>query len=247
MMIDDPRLALEEERWVIGELTAAGVSLPELPDAQRRARMAASGVRLSPFRALHSKARQTEASREVLAASYPRLRSVGAAFSIIDALGRHDLTDEHVRHLVAFGRRLAGMSHDEHLQYCKLRALRRAGNVDDERERAKTLRLLDQAYYLSHTPPPGPRKMHVDHAAYPGEVDQRRFREDFLKNLVFNVLSWHARASLFEDLVELIRDVSQGHVRFVLCEALRKASAQRAIPQLMELLSDPDIGAHAMP
>lgn len=246
MMRDDPELSEREESWICDRLTQAGVLVRTWALSESDQALASRGTRISPLRCLHLPERQSETSRQILATSLQSLATTGAAFEVVDALGRHQLAEEHIRMLIDFGAGLIGMSHDEHIQFYEAKTLRGEGLFRSGKDVDRARRLVDEGYYRCARPPSGPRQLRVEEPLYPREEDRARFREDSLKNLVFNVLRWHARASVFDELARVASDKAQGHTRFVLCEALRIADAARAKDMLMSLVGDPDIGASAI-
>ncbi len=136
------------------------------------------------------------------------------------------------------------MSRDEYVQFLELRTLRGHDPLADTKQLESAKHRVYEGYYLGARPPV--RRMYLDDPAYPRDDDRLRFQEDSLKNLVFNVLLWHVRSSLFQVIADLLADPAQGHSRFILCEAVRKADRKRAPDVLMSLLEDPDVGAFAM-
>jgi hypothetical protein len=67
-----------------------------------------------------------------------------------------------------------------------------------------------------------------------------------LKWAIGNALSTLADASLADGLIDLLKDPSQGKGRQMLCEALRRTNDPRAPDVLINLISDPDVGGHAI-
>jgi hypothetical protein len=67
-----------------------------------------------------------------------------------------------------------------------------------------------------------------------------------LKWAIGNALSTLADASFADDLIFLLQDRTQGRGRQMLCEALRRTKDPRAPDVLIKLISDPDVGGHAI-
>lgn len=246
MIRDDHEVSRSELRWVCEQLVHAGVDPAALAPAEQDAGLINKGVELSPLRQLHSRHRQSNVSRRVLADSLASLTTISALWVVVDALGRHELTDEYVCRIASLAERLSGMSFDEYLQFLKLPTLRGSGPFTSKKDREKAEFAIRHGFYLSAQPPSDERRLYISDPAYPRDDDRLRFREDSLKGLIFNVLLWHARPSMFERIAHLVADASHGHTRFVLCEALRVADPDRAGQHLMALIEDPDVGAYAM-
>jgi hypothetical protein len=246
MIRDDPETSRSELRWVCEQLTNAGVPVAVLTPSDQDAGLINKGVELSPLRQLHSRDRQSDVSRRVLADSLGSLTTIGGLWAVVDALGRHELMDEHICLLASLAERLRGMSFDEYVQFLALRALRGLDPLVSKQQREQAELAIREGFYLSADPPSCERRLHVYDPAYPQNDDRLRFREDSLKGLVFNVLLWHARPSILEHIVHLATDASHGHTRFVLCEALRVSDPDRAAQHLIALIEDPDVGAYAM-
>lgn len=246
MIRDDPETSRSELRWVCEQLANAGVPVAVLTPSDHDAGLINKGVELSPLRQLHARDQQSDVSRRVLADSLGSLTTIGALWAVVDALGRHELMDEHIRLLASLAGRLRGMSHDEYVQFLELRALRGSDPLASKQQREQAELAILEGFYLSARPPSDERRLHVYDSAYPRNDDRLRFREDSLKGVIFNVLLWHARPSILEHIAYLATDASHGHTRFVLCEALRVADPNRAAQHLIALIEDPDVGAYAM-
>ena len=67
-----------------------------------------------------------------------------------------------------------------------------------------------------------------------------------LKWAIGNALATLADAGLADDLIVLLQDRSHGIDSQMLCEALRRTNDPRAPDVLIELISDPDVGGHAI-
>lgn len=152
MMHADPELSEREERWVCDQLTQVGVPVRAWEPSESDQNLISKGIRLSPLRSLHSPERQSEMSRRVLAESLQSLTTIQTAFTVIEALGRHQLADEHIRLLIDFGARLLGMSHDEHIQFQNARTLRGEGQSCKPKDVAASRRLVHEGYYLCARP-----------------------------------------------------------------------------------------------
>jgi len=63
---------------------------------------------------------------------------------------------------------------------------------------------------------------------------------------IANALSEVADASVFDDIVELVRDKRHGRAREMLAVALAKTKNPRAVDVLIELLDDEEIAGHAV-
>jgi len=70
--------------------------------------------------------------------------------------------------------------------------------------------------------------------------------EPGLKWAIANALSEVADASVFEDIVELVRDKRHGRAREMLAAALAKTKDPRAVDVLIELLDDEEVAGHAV-
>jgi HEAT repeats len=70
--------------------------------------------------------------------------------------------------------------------------------------------------------------------------------EASLKWAIGNAISTLADPSLADDLIELLQDPRHGTGRQMLCEALRRTKDPRAPDVLIGLISDADVGGHAI-
>jgi HEAT repeat protein len=70
--------------------------------------------------------------------------------------------------------------------------------------------------------------------------------ESGLKWAIGNALATLADESLADDLIDLLDDQAQGAARQMLCEALRRTKDPRAPSVLTSLITDPDVGGHAI-
>lgn len=70
--------------------------------------------------------------------------------------------------------------------------------------------------------------------------------EPSLKWAIGNALSTLADPSLADDLIALLNDGTQDSGRQMLCQALRHTKDPRAPDVLIGLISDPDVGGHAI-
>ncbi|MFB0537483.1 MAG: HEAT repeat domain-containing protein [Anaerolineae bacterium] len=78
------------------------------------------------------------------------------------------------------------------------------------------------------------------------EFRKAPMEEVSLKWSIANALSEVADASVFDDIVELVRDKRHGRTREMLAPALANTKHPRAVEVLIELLDDEEIAGHAV-